>query len=419
MNENALSFINRFTKTGSPVKDLSRFQGLMDALGNPQDKLKFIHIAGTNGKGSTVRFCAQALAESGYKTGEFTSPYITQYADRIRINGCNIPYEDIARLSEKVKCAVNEDISYSQFEITNAIAFLYYLEQGCDLVVLETGIGGLLDSTNVVKNTLVSVITSIDYDHTRILGNTLEEIAAHKAGIIKPGAPVVLAADNPEAAVQIVAQKAEQQHSLLSIPDTTQLTVEKCDLSGSVFSYKGEPYTLKMPGQHQIMNALSAIETLNLLEEQGLTIPLKAIKRAFAHASVCARAEVLSRNPLLMIDGAHNPSGAHSLAALIASVPEMQPVVLVAGMLAEKNVRSAVKELSSVCDLAICVDDFHPGAIPCTELAELFQIFGVQALPAESVSAAFVKARTVAGEQGAIILCGSLYLAAQARKILF
>ena len=417
MND-AMDFINHFTKAGAPVRDLSRFQGLMDALGNPQDSLRFIHVAGTNGKGSTVRFCAQALENAGYKTGEFTSPYIVEYADRIRINGKNISYETIERLSEKIKNAAGERWDYSQFEITNAIAFLYFLEEKCDIVVLETGIGGRLDSTNIITTTLVSVITTIDYDHTQVLGNTLAEIASHKAGIIKPGIPAVLASGNPPVAVERVRAEAERQNSAVFIPQADRISVLQSGLDGSEFLYKGEKYTVKMPGRHQIVNALTAIETLVLLNGLGWAVPSAAVKTALAQTSVVARAEILGKAPLVLVDGAHNPSGARSLAALVSTLPQEISVILVTGVLAEKQPREVVLELAAAAERAVCVDSFHPGALPCGELAALFEDCGVAAVQAGSVFEAIEQARFLAGEKGAVIVCGSLYLASEARRFL-
>ncbi len=179
--EDALQFINSYTKSGSPIKDLSRFSALMERLGNPQDSLKFIHIAGTNGKGSTLTYCASVLKNSGYKVGEYTSPYITDYTDRIKVCHENIDKDSVLRLSREIKSVCMEE-NYSQFEITTAIAFLYFHEQKCDVVCLETGIGGLLDATNIIKNPLISVVTSLGLDHTAILGNSSRKSPCKKQG---------------------------------------------------------------------------------------------------------------------------------------------------------------------------------------------------------------------------------------------
>lgn len=191
LNGEIVNFLDKYTKSGTPVTSLARFALLLDKLGNPQDYLKFIHIAGTNGKGSATRMLANSLTLAGYKTGEFTSPFIYRYNDRIKINGEEIPDNELARLIDIIKPILeNDNAGYSQFEITNAIAFMYYAEQKCDVVVLETGMGGLYDSTNIIRDNICSVIMSISFDHTAILGNTIEKIAYQKAGIIKDAAPL-------------------------------------------------------------------------------------------------------------------------------------------------------------------------------------------------------------------------------------
>jgi dihydrofolate synthase/folylpolyglutamate synthase len=211
MNINqCMEYINSYTKSGGRITDLSRAQSLMDSVGNPEKRLKFVHIAGTNGKGSTLEYIADALQFAGYRTGKFTSPFILHYNDRIRINDDEIDDESLCRLAEIVREKAG-DGEYSQFEITMAIAMLWYEREKCDVVVLETGIGGLLDSTNVIPPPLLSVITSVSLDHTAILGDTVEKIAVQKAGIIKGGSAVVLSEDNPESVRSIVRSTAEER----------------------------------------------------------------------------------------------------------------------------------------------------------------------------------------------------------------
>ena len=207
--EECMSFINSYTKSGGRITDLSRARELMRLVGDPQERLKFVHIAGTNGKGSTLEYIANALQFSGYKTGKFTSPFVLRYTDRIRINDDEIDEKSLCDIAEFVKERV-DDKAYSQFEITMAIAMLWYERENCDIVVLETGIGGTLDSTNVIPPPLVSVITSISLDHTALLGDTVEEIASHKAGIIKSGSAVILSEDNPDSVRELVRETAER-----------------------------------------------------------------------------------------------------------------------------------------------------------------------------------------------------------------
>lgn len=203
-----MEFINSYSKSGGKITDLSRAQELMERIGSPEKKLRFVHIAGTNGKGSTVEYISGILINAGYRTGQFTSPFIRRYNDRIRINGSDIGDSDLCRIASCVKERVSER-PYSQFEITMAIAMLWYVQEKCDVVVLETGIGGLLDSTNVIPPPLLSVITSVSLDHTAILGDTVEKISAQKAGIIKKGSAVLLSADNPESVFKVVRDRAD------------------------------------------------------------------------------------------------------------------------------------------------------------------------------------------------------------------
>ena len=240
-----MGFINSYSKSGGRITDLSRAQELMEHIGEPEKKLRFIHIAGTNGKGSTVEYISGILINAGYRTGQFTSPYILRYNDRIRINGAEISDSALCRIAAYVKERVS-DRPYSQFEITMAIAMLWYLEQKCDVVVLETGIGGLLDSTNVIPPPLLSVITSVSLDHTSILGDTVEKIAAQKAGIIKPGSAVLLSIDNPESVYKVVSDTAERVGADFHSP-SEQLVIEESGPDGVRFTYKGDVFRTSMP----------------------------------------------------------------------------------------------------------------------------------------------------------------------------
>ena len=271
-----IAYLQQFSKSGKPVKDLSRMQSLLDELGNPQEQLRFVHIAGTNGKGSVVAYGSAAAIAAGIKTGQFTSPFVRHYQDRIQVNGIDISDDRLCALCEQVTaCHVSK--ACSQFEVTLAIALLYFVEQKCELVFLETGLGGLLDATNVIKDPLVSVITSISFDHMAILGNTLPEIATQKAGIIKEHCPVVVSPDNPESVRSIMQETAAEKHTTVTIPEMQACTILQRSLTETKFSYQNQVYTLHMPGKHQIANALTAIETLHILQQSGFPIPETAI----------------------------------------------------------------------------------------------------------------------------------------------
>ncbi|MBQ1903772.1 MAG: bifunctional folylpolyglutamate synthase/dihydrofolate synthase [Ruminococcus sp.] len=411
-----MEFINAFTHSGKPVKDLSRIKRLLAVLGDPQNSLRFVHIAGTNGKGSTAEMFSRIFIDAGLKTGCFTSPFIIRYNDRIRVGGKDIPSSDLSRIAEKVRTAVNtlpDSADLSQFEITQAIAFLYFVQQKCDIVVLETGLGGLLDCTNVITTPLLTVITTIDLDHTAILGDTIAQIAAQKAGIIKPNVPCVLSANNPRDAVNVVTQAAEKNHSTLVIPDIESVLVKRLDCFGAGFDYKGKSYTLSMGGAHQITNALSVIEGCELLK-QTLALTDESITRGIAQAVLPARVEILCTSPLTILDGAHNPDGLSALAKVLDGCGKRCFALI--GMCRDKNIDSAVQKLIPYVDTFYTVDGFSERALDRTDLAQKIISLGGKAQPCGLPIDVQIKALQKAHPNDITIICGSLYLAAQIKN---
>jgi dihydrofolate synthase/folylpolyglutamate synthase len=408
-NDKAIEYIFGFSHSGKPVKDLSRIKALMAALGDPQDRLRFVHIAGTNGKGSTARMFDGVFVRAGLKTGLFTSPFIIEYADRIQVNDRNIDSEALARLAGKVHEAVSrfpEDTGFSQFEITQAIAFLYFEEQDCDIVVLETGLGGLLDCTNIITTPLLTVITKVDLDHTAILGDTVELIAAQKAGIIKRGVPCVLSAGNTEEVRAVVSEKAQKMDSQLVIPSVECFGVQNSGLEGTSFTYKGKSYHTSMAGIHQADNAMTVIEGCELLREKlGLTD--EDISAGIADAVLHGRTEILSREPLVLLDGGHNPDGVRALAKVIAG---KRPCHAVIGMCRDKNLREALTVLIPHVDSFVTVDGFSDRAEKAEELAALINILGGKARPAEVDLLKEIEKMKQQNTDGLTLICGSLYL---------
>ncbi len=403
-----MNYLNGFSKLGKPVKNLLRFARLMRALGNPQEKLKFIHVAGTNGKGSTVRMIAGSLTKAGYRTGEFTSPYIYVYNDRIRIDGVNISDRELTEIVTMMKPLIDGlDKECSQFEITTAIAFLYFAAKKCDAVVLEAGLGGLLDCTNIISESCASVITSVSLDHTAILGGTVEEIATQKAGIIKSGCPVILSAPQQRGAYEIVYEKASELNSPFVTPNRDRLKVEKSDYRGNRFNYKDMLYVTTMAGRHQIDNALTAVETLEVLKKRGFDrLSYVHAYEGIKSAQVPSRCQIIREDkPLIMIDGAHNPDGMRALTEFIREVPKT-PKILVCGMMEDKDWKAAVKLISEQVDGAVCVDGFAPKTVAAEKLAA--------ALPdgvVSDIENAVSQAVKLAGAEGMVIVAGSLYLA--------
>ena len=418
MNNTYMEFINSFSKKGGKVSDLSRIKGLLNAVGDPQNSLRFIHIAGTNGKGSMAQMFSEIFIDAGYKTGLFTSPYIIEYNERIQINGQNIPDSELEKICselEPIVMGMDDRDSFSQFEITQTIAFLYFARQECDIVVLETGVGGLLDSTNVIDKPIVSVIGSVSYDHTAILGDTLEQIASQKAGIIKRGCPCVLSAGNDMSVVRTVREKAMQMTAQLVIPNLYLCKADKWDVFGCEFWYKGEEYSLAMGGLHQISNAITVIEAMNLVKEV-MPVSRENVKNGLKKAKVCARVEVLSKEPLTILDGGHNQDGMKALAKALETV-SVSPKIAVIGMLKEKNVSDAVSEIVGLVNEFICVDGYYPLETEKQELCKIIQAAGGKASVSQASLEDTIKAVQERNADGLTLICGSLFLAAEVKKL--
>lgn len=404
----AMAYIQSFSKSGSPVKNLSRISNLLNELDNPHEKLQFVHIAGTNGKGSTLALSSAAAIKAGFKVGQFTSPYMIRYNDRIRINNTDIPDEMVAQLCTIVsECHVAPECS--QFEITFAIALLYFLNEKCDIVFLETGLGGLLDATNIIKSPLVSVITSISPDHTNILGKTVPEIAVHKAGIIKQGCPVVLSADNDDSTIEIISETARKKTASLRIPDFRDCRIIEESLDGTLFQYHSMDYSLKMPGIHQVYNALTAIEIVRILSMHGYLITAQNVADAFETVSVPARIQQISSEPPVLLDGSHNQGSIIALADVLR-VSGRSPVVIICGMLRSKDYKTSCHIISQIADYVICVDDFSDQSVKNEELETYFRDYCP--VISKSVNEALPYALKITdSSKGIIAVSGSLYLA--------
>ena len=406
----AMSFINSYTKSGGRITDLSRAQELADSIDNPEKRLKFVHIAGTNGKGSTLEYISNALILSGYRVGQFTSPFILRYNDRIRINGIEISDDDLAEITEQVKERVS-DRPYSQFEITMAIALLWFEREKCDIVVFETGIGGLLDCTNIIPPPLLSVITSISLDHTALLGNTVEEIASHKAGIIKSGSAVVLSDDNPDSVKELVKNTAESVGAEL-------IPLEPCKpySDGGLyapFMYRGIKLTPAMPGLHQKYNAQTSITACLYLRSKGFSISDGNIIRAVETTQVRARVQYIDGEPPMIIDGGHNPAGVNMLSLMLMYLSTRnKKIYTVMGMVDSKDYAECVKMIARQSDRFFAVDGFAGNSVPADTLQDIASFYTEAEIA--SLAEAVEKARGLALENdGIVVVCGSLYLASE------
>lgn len=349
---------------------LERIELLMERLGNPHRRLKFIHVAGTNGKGSTCAFLTRVLLECGYHTGTYTSPYITKFTNRFQYDGEDIPEETLLALSNRIRPLVEEIAgselgSPTMFEVSTAIAILYFAEV-CypDVVVWETGLGGRMDVTNIVTP-IVSLITNIGYDHTDVLGDTVEQIAFEKAGIIKPGVPVVSCVDQPEA-IRVIKEKAESCRSSLYLLGeqfhferlSVQHTEQRILFRGP---FREVEISLSMAGEHQCRNASGAMMALELLRQyMAFVLEDDSVERGFRHTSWAGRLEMVTQEPRIVLDGAHNPEGAASLAKALVETYRYRKLNLMMGMLSNKHHRGYLQHILPIVDTLILTEpDFR------------------------------------------------------------
>lgn len=406
-----VKYISCFSRLGKRVSDLSRIGALLDAVGRPQDSLRFIHIAGTNGKGSMAQMFSEVLTCAGYKVGLFTSPYIITFYDRIRLNNENIPEEELSEILEEIAPVIDAHPlrdSFSQFEVTQAAAFIWYKRKGCDVVVLEAGLGGLLDSTNIISEPLVSVIGSIALDHTAILGDTVEEIARQKAGIIKQNRPCVLSAGADESAVKVFREEAEKKGSQLVIPDNRLCRVQKSDLTGCVFTYRDRQYRTAMAGTHQVNNAVTVIEALSLISDV-LPVSYEDTAEGIGRAKLLGRVEILSKDPLTVLDGSHNPDGMKALARALELTGKRR-VRAVIGMHTDKNAHEAIARLIPKVYEFYPVSGFSDRDYPQDELAEIISSEGGKAVIENCSVTDLVKRICTQHPDDVLLICGSLYL---------
>lgn len=408
--QEALAYIHAvnwtFCKPG-----LERVTALCEALGNPQDDLRFIHVAGTNGKGSFCAMTASILRAAGYRTGLFTSPYIKVFNERMMIDGQPISDEELAELTAFVRpVADGMTDKPTEFELITAIAFLYFKRHHCDVVVLETGMGGRLDATNLIRHPLLSVITGIALDHIAFLGDTIPQIAAEKAGIIKAGCPVLWGGENVEAEA-VIAAAAQEKNAPYHRVDRTSLRVLSADLEGTHIAYgDDDDLTLSLLGLYQPYNAATVLTAVKLLKEQGLIISPDAVREGLASVYWPGRFEVLSRQPLTIFDGAHNAEGIGAAVESIRHYFADQKVYVLTGVLQDKDYHAIAHSLAQVASRAFVLTPENPRALAGETYAALLEELGVAAEAYGSIEAAYAAARAAAQADGTPLLClGSLY----------
>lgn len=379
---------------------------LLSLLGNPQDKLRFIHVAGTNGKGSFCSMMSSVLQKQGYKVGLYTSPYIVVFNDRIRVNGLPIAEDDINDLFLRVRQKADTmKTPPSSFDFITAAAFLWFYETKCDIVVLEVGLGGRYDSTNVIKNSLLSVITGIAFDHTEILGDTIEKIAWEKAGIIKENCPA-LYGGNDEKALAVIEKECEEKHSELTVKNPDLLKILSTTLDGTEFEFDGKEYFIRLLGLYQPANAATVLAAIDVLRKHGFEISETAVKDGLSSAVWQARFEKIADEPVVLYDGGHNPQGVRAAVESVRAYFGDKKINLLVGILADKAHGEMAEELAKIADRVICIAPPSPRALPAEALAEEFCEAGANARAANSIKEGV---KIALSYKKPVLVIGSLY----------
>ena len=391
---------------------LERISLLCKKLGNPEKELKIIHVAGTNGKGSVCAMLDSILRAAGYRTGLYTSPYIRRFNERMQVNGCPITDDELVELTEYVRpIADSMTDKPTEFELITAIAFEYFRRHQCDVVILEVGLGGRLDSTNIIESPLLSIITGIDFDHTSLLGNTIQAIAAEKAGIIKEGRPCLYGGGD-NSAYRTIKAIAVSRHAPFYTVDRSDYRVCDMTLDGTVFDFQN--YTalhLPLLGAYQPFNAAIVCTALRILEQQGFTGTEDQLRQGLKNVRWPARFELLRRDPIVISDGGHNPQGISAAVKSIQTYFPEQKVNILSGVMADKNYDEMVESLKAVTRHAFTVRPNNPRALSAKDYAAQFQNHKIPATAFDSVSDAVRHAILDSRENGVPLVClGSLYL---------
>lgn len=401
---------------------LSGIIRLLDLMGHPENGMKFVHVTGTNGKGSTTAMIASVLETAGYKTGKFISPFILSFRERIQIDSEHIPEDELALLTEYVKtfCDImeQEGKAPTEFEVVTAIALEWFKRSKCDCAVLEVGIGGTVDPTNIIPTPLVSVITSISHDHESILGGTLTEITEKKCGIIKERGITVSYPDQPYEALAVIMEAAANKGNSLIVGNKNAAVINRSDLYATNITYSGLTLDVPLLGRHQVLNAITAIDAVNALRTcRGMAISDDDIINGIAKVSFPARFEILSRDPLVILDGAHNPSGIEMLSSSL-DILGGREIVAIIGASRGKKIADSLKGILPKFKSVICVSSsYDKKAIPADELREMVEQFAPSVSATGTREEAYKTALSQLGENGAILIFGSLYLASDMREI--
>ena len=400
--------------SGGSCLGLERIRSLLKELGDPQDKLKFIHIAGTNGKGSVMAFLEQVLIEAGYRTGRYLSPVLFSYEEKIRVNGVCITKDALAQYTARIKNAMDLLAERGKelptiFEVETVLSFLFFADEGCDLVLLETGMGGREDATNVVTTTVLEIISSLSMDHMQYLGTDIGQIAWHKAGIIKPHTRVV-SARQQMAAQAVLAQECKLREAELSFVSSVRMRDVVYGLYEQQLSYGiHENIVFHLPGTFQIGNAALALEAIDALIQMGYLIPEDKIRKGFEEARWPGRFEILHEKPMVIMDGAHNADAAAALRSCLETYFHGKRIYYIFGVFSDKEYDKIIDATADLAEYIFTVETKNNArALPSEDLAQAVRLVNPNVESVKDVSKALSKALAIAEEEDVVILFGSL-----------
>ncbi len=416
---NALEYIHSLLKFGIHP-GLSRMDTLLQILGNPHKNIKCVHVAGTNGKGSTSTAISNILIEAGYNVGLYTSPYVTHFLERVQYNGQPIDEKLFAKCVEIIKPEIEkmseQGAQITEFEALTATAFLCFSELNVDVLVLEVGLGGRLDATNVIDTPLVNVITSLSLDHTAVLGDKIEQIAFEKCGTIKQNGTLVCSYGQPQNALRVIKDICKGKNNTLIIPEQSEITITEQSIFGMQFNYKTQAYRTTLSGTHQVQNMTTVIEAVNVLKTKGYNITTENIKNGISKTILPARVEVISKNPLVILDGGHNEDGAKAFYNAVEDCFDSnKKLFVIAGMMNDKAVENSLKSLISKVDTFIAVTPENPRAMKAEDLGEIAKKYCNNVLTCYDANSAVDSVKTSITENDMLFVVGSLYLAGEVR----
>lgn len=393
--------------------DLTNIKELMNRLGNPQDRLKYVHVAGTNGKGSVIAYLYTTLSDAGYRVGRYISPSVYSYREKMEVDGRAVSREAFAGYITRVAAAIEEMTAEglahpTPFEIETAVAFLFFAEEKCDLVILEVGMGGDLDATNIIKNTVLAVLVPISMDHQAFLGNTLAEIAQKKAGIIKPGCSVVTVGQQPET-MEVIRNVCQEKGADLTETDLNSIKALKEDFAGQILEYREETYKISLAGSYQTENAALALEALEVLNHKGYPTTVEQRKKGLEETKWNGRLTIIHRNPLFIVDGAHNPAAADMLEDSVRKYFKGRKMYFIMGVFRDKDYSYIIRKLCPYAEQIVTIETPHnPRALPAQELAEAVRACNPHVQAAENIQDAVNKVFAMAEREDLILSFGSL-----------